>query len=169
MQVTKLPVSHRRSLRRSKSHSNRWLAIAWTTITSGLTSRIIPALRPMSFMPVVLPIAAIATPIGHSSALPNQNRYANRFVVTPIAQVRSPGILGGPNQAEVAGVPLVGPRVSPPTIESGTSESSTSEKSPIDDPASDKIYDAERRLLLAHAINDRPSIARIRAELDRLF
>jgi hypothetical protein len=164
MQVTKLPVSHRRSLRRSKSHSSRWLAIAWTTITSGLTSRIIPALRPMSFMPVVLPIAAIATPIGHSSALPNQNRYANRFVVTPIAQVRSPGILVGPNRAEVAGLPLIGPRVIPPMI-----ESSTIEESPIDDPASDKIYDAERRLLLAHAINDRPSIARIRAELDHLF
>jgi hypothetical protein len=166
MQVAKLPVSRRRSLRRSKSHSIRWLAIAWTTITSGLRSRIAPGLRPMSFMPVVLPIAAIATPIGHSSALPNQNRYANRFVVTSIAQVRSPGILVGPNRAEVAGLPLVGPRVSPPMI-----ESLTIEESPIDDQTSDrdKIYDAERRLLLAHAINDRPSIARIRAELDRLF
>jgi hypothetical protein len=164
MKVAKLPVSVRRSLRRSKSRSNRWLTIAWTALSSGLTPRIAPGLRPMSFMPVVLPIAAIATPIGHPSTLPNQARYANRFVVTPIAQVRSPGIQADLDRAKVAGLRLVGPMVSPPTI-----ETSTIEESPIDDQTSAKIYDAERRLLLAHAINDRPSIARIRAELDRLF
>jgi hypothetical protein len=151
MNVAKLPASVRRSLRRSKYRSDRWLTITWATVSSGL----IPVLRPLSLAPVVLPIASIAAPIGHPATLPHRASHANRFVATPV-EFRGPVARLDLVKARVAGPHLVGPTVSAPTIESQVSDS-------------DKIYNAERRLQLAHAINDRSSIAQIRAELDRLF
>jgi hypothetical protein len=152
MHVANLPASVRRSLRRSKYRSNRWLTIAWETVSSGL----IPGLRPISLVPVVLPIASIATPIGHPATLPHQTSHTHRFVAAPIVEVCGPVARLDLVKARVAGPHLVGPTLSAPPIESQVSDS-------------DKIYNAERRLQLAYAINDRDSIAQIRAELDRLF
>jgi hypothetical protein len=148
MNVAKLPVSIRRSLHRSKYSSDSWLTIAWATISSGL----IPGLRPLSLASVVLPIAA---PIGNVATLPHPTGYSNRFVA-PSAEVRSPVVRLDLAKTRVAEMNLSRPTVSAPTIESQVSDS-------------DKVYNAERRLQLAHAINDRSSIAQIRAELDRLF
>jgi hypothetical protein len=163
MHVAKFPASVRRSFRRSKYRSDRWLTATWDTLSSGvsaglsagLSSGLFPGLRPIALVPVVLPIATIATPIGHAATLPHQTSYANRFV-SPPAEVRGPIVRMDLAKARVAGLHLGRPTVTAPTIESQASDG-------------DKIYNAERRLQLAHAINDRDSIAQIRAELDRLF
>jgi hypothetical protein len=117
MYVAQLPASVRRSLRRSKYQSDRWLTIVWTRLSSGISSKLSsgisskisagigPRLPQIAWVPVVLPIAALATPIAATTSIDNAS----------------------------------------------------------------SIYNAERRLQLAYAINDRSSIARIHAELDRLF
>jgi hypothetical protein len=105
MYVAQLPASVRRSLRRSKYQSDRWLTIVWTRLSSKISAGIGPRLPQIAWVPVVLPIAALATPIAATTSIDNAS----------------------------------------------------------------SIYNAERRLQLAYAINDRSSIARIHAELDRLF
>ncbi len=129
-------------------------------------------LHPSVLVPVVLPIATIA-PIGHTATLPLQTGYSNQFVATHADIRGSVDRTGLPRTdltwSNVVGLSLSRPTVSAPTIDRSSIAAQADQLLTRDSQASDKIYNAERRLQLAHAINDRPAIARIRAELDRLF